>query len=51
MDLLQSVRRMNTYGTVVVRGAGGTAEPFSGVTQPLEFRRQVQQQIEISQKS
>jgi hypothetical protein len=34
------------YGTVVVRGTGGTAEPFTEVRYALEFRRQVQTQIE-----
>jgi uncharacterized membrane protein YdbT with pleckstrin-like domain len=38
--------RMLGYGTVVVRGTGGTPEPFRNVAHPLEFRRQVQQQIE-----
>jgi uncharacterized membrane protein YdbT with pleckstrin-like domain len=38
--------RMLGYGSVVVRGTGGTPEPFKTVSHPLEFRRQVQQQIE-----
>ena len=38
--------RMLGYGSVVVRGTGGTPEPFSTIAHPLEFRRQVQQQIE-----
>ncbi len=38
--------RMLGYGTVIVRGTGGTPEPFSCIAQPMEFRRQVQQQIE-----
>jgi len=42
--------RMLGYGTVVVRGTGGTPEPFDKVAHPLEFRRQVQQQIERSQE-
>ncbi len=42
--------RMLGYGTVVVRGTGGTPEPFSRVGHPLEFRRQVQQQVEISEQ-
>ena len=40
--------RMLGYGTVVVRGTGGTPEPFGNIANPLEFRRQVQQQIESS---
>jgi hypothetical protein len=34
------------YGSITVRGTGGTSEPFSHVANPLEFRRQVQRQIE-----
>ena len=37
--------RLTGYGTVVVRGTGGTCETFERVGQPLEFRRQVQEQI------
>lgn len=38
--------RMLGYGSVVVRGTGGTPEPFKNIAHPLEFRRQVQQQVE-----
>jgi hypothetical protein len=38
--------RMLGYGTIVVIGTGGTLEPFHKVAHPLEFRSQVQQQIE-----
>ncbi len=38
--------RMLGYGTIVVIGTGGTPEPFHEVAHPLEFRSQVQQQIE-----
>jgi uncharacterized membrane protein YdbT with pleckstrin-like domain len=38
--------RMMGYGSITVRGTGGTHEPFSYVADPLEFRRQVQHQIE-----
>jgi hypothetical protein len=38
--------RILGYGTIVVIGTGGTPEPFHKVTYPLEFRSQVQQQIE-----
>jgi uncharacterized membrane protein YdbT with pleckstrin-like domain len=41
--------RMLGYGTVVVRGTGGTPESFAMIAHPLEFRTNVQQQIEISQ--
>jgi uncharacterized membrane protein YdbT with pleckstrin-like domain len=39
------------YGTIVVRGTGGTAEPFTTVRHALEFRRQVQEQIDRSQSA
>jgi uncharacterized membrane protein YdbT with pleckstrin-like domain len=38
--------RMLGYGTIVVIGTGGTPEPFHKVAHTLEFRSQVQQQIE-----
>jgi hypothetical protein len=38
--------RMLGYGAIVVIGTGGTSEPFHKVAHPLEFRSQVQQQIE-----
>jgi hypothetical protein len=33
------------YGTIIVAGTGGTKEPFKMIAKPLDFRRQVQQQI------
>ena len=41
--------RMLGYGTVIVHGTGGTPEIFNMIAHPLEFRTQVQQQIEKSQ--
>jgi acyl-coenzyme A synthetase/AMP-(fatty) acid ligase len=41
-----AIGRMLGYGTIVVIGTGGTPEPFYKVAHPLEFRSQVQQQIE-----
>lgn len=38
--------RMLGYGTIVLIGTGRTPEPFHQVAHPLEFRSQVQQQIE-----
>lgn len=38
--------RMLGFGSITLRGTGGTNEPFSHVADPLEFRRQVQLQIE-----
>lgn len=37
--------RMLGYGTVVIRGTGGSWEPFERVGAPLEFRKQIQEQI------
>ena len=37
--------RMVGYGSVIVRGTGGTPEAFVKISNPQEFRRQVQQQI------
>lgn len=37
--------RLLGYGTVVVRGTGGTPESFDLVAHPLEFQKHVQQQI------
>ncbi len=39
--------RMLGYGSIALRGTGGTNEPFNHVADPLEFRRQVQHQIEV----
>ena len=38
--------RMLGYGAIVVIGTGGTTEPFNKIAHPLEFRSQVQHQIE-----
>lgn len=38
--------RIMGYGTVIVKGTSGTLEGFNSVPSPLEFRRQVQQQID-----
>jgi uncharacterized membrane protein YdbT with pleckstrin-like domain len=37
--------RIFGYGSVVVRGTGGTPESFMMIARPQEFRRSVQQQI------
>jgi uncharacterized membrane protein YdbT with pleckstrin-like domain len=37
--------RVLGYGTVIVRGTGGTPEVFPQIAHPLEFREQVQRQI------
>jgi uncharacterized membrane protein YdbT with pleckstrin-like domain len=38
--------RILGYGSIVVIGTGGTPEPFHKMAHPLQFRSQVQQQIE-----
>jgi uncharacterized membrane protein YdbT with pleckstrin-like domain len=37
--------RILGYGDIVIRGTGGSLEPFRRVSAPLEFRRQIQEQI------
>lgn len=37
--------RLLGYGSVIVRGTGGTPEPFLMIAHPQEFRRAVQEQI------
>jgi Bacterial PH domain len=37
--------RMLGYGTVIVRGTGGTPETFLMIAHPQEFRKNVQEQI------
>jgi membrane protein YdbS with pleckstrin-like domain len=38
--------RLFDYGTVVIEGTGGDAEPYLRIASPLAFRRAVQEQIE-----
>jgi Bacterial PH domain len=38
--------RVLGYGSITLIGTGGTSEPFQLMAKPLEFRNQVQQQIE-----
>jgi hypothetical protein len=37
--------RALNYGTINVRGTGGTLEPFHKIAHAQEFRRHVQEQI------
>jgi PH (Pleckstrin Homology) domain-containing protein len=37
--------RMVGYGTVIVRGTGGTPETFEKIAHPQDFRKRVQEQI------
>jgi uncharacterized membrane protein YdbT with pleckstrin-like domain len=39
------IGRIFGYGSIELRGTGGSLEPFENISQPLEFRRQIQQQI------
>lgn len=39
------LERMIGCGSVIVRGTGGTPEPFVKISHPQEFRRHVQEQI------
>jgi uncharacterized membrane protein YdbT with pleckstrin-like domain len=41
--------RIMNYGTITLRGVGGTPDPFPRIAHPLEFRRQVQQQLDALQ--
>lgn len=38
--------RLLDFGSITVRGTGGTPEPVATIAHPLEFRRQVQRQVE-----
>jgi hypothetical protein len=46
-----AIGRILGYGTVIVRGTGGTPEVFEKIYRPLEFREQVQRQIAGETKS
>jgi uncharacterized membrane protein YdbT with pleckstrin-like domain len=37
--------RIFNYGTITITGTGGTNEPFTNISHPLEFRRNVQAHI------
>jgi uncharacterized membrane protein YdbT with pleckstrin-like domain len=39
------IGRLLGYGSIVLRGTGGSTEPFQNIDRPLEFRRQIQEQI------
>ena len=47
VDVTENVTgRLLGFGRVVVRGTGGTPESFDRIADPLEFRRQVQSQVD-----
>src|SRR5205823_4005524 len=37
--------RILGFGTIVIRGTGGSLEPFHRVSSPLRFRNEIQEQI------
>ena len=43
--------RLLGYGVIIISGTGGSKEYFAGIRSPLEFRRQVQEQIVRLEKS
>jgi uncharacterized membrane protein YdbT with pleckstrin-like domain len=46
IDVEQSAfGRLFDYGTIGVRGVGGTEESFPGIASPLEFRKHVQEML------
>lgn len=58
LDKIEAVRvnqsilgRILNYGTIVIVGTGGTEDPFYSVPNPLEFRKRVQQQIDMYEHS
>lgn len=40
--------RIFNFGSIVIRGTGGTSNPFETIHDPFEFRKQVQEQVERS---
>jgi uncharacterized membrane protein YdbT with pleckstrin-like domain len=46
-----AIGRILGYGTVIVRGTGGTPEVFQKIQNPLKFREQVQSQIAGDRKA
>ena len=46
-----AIGRILGYGTVIVRGTGGTPEVFQRIQNPLKFREQVQSQIAGERKA
>lgn len=37
--------RLLRFGTIIVTGTGGTKENFKNISQPMEFRKQVQAKV------
>jgi len=43
--------RVLDYGSIIVSGTGGMNDPFHKITNPMKFRRKVQEQIEATEAS
>jgi uncharacterized membrane protein YdbT with pleckstrin-like domain len=41
--------RIFNYGTILIKGTGGTSNPFYKIEAPMEFRKKVQEQIASTQ--
>ena len=39
--------RLFNYGSIIIKGTGGTSNPFKQIDAPLEFRKKVQEQISL----
>ncbi len=37
--------RILDYGTIIIKGTGGTGNPFKNIANPMEFRKKVQELI------
>jgi uncharacterized membrane protein YdbT with pleckstrin-like domain len=42
--------RVLNYGTLIIRGTGGTAGKYNNISNPFEFRKKVQEQIDLRHK-
>ena len=43
--------RMFGYGSIIVSGTGGSKNPFHKISNPFEFRKRLQEQLEVLAKS
>ena len=44
-----AIGRILDFGTILIRGTGGGTGYFTTIRSPFEFRKKVQEQIEIAQ--
>ena len=42
-----TIGRILGYGTITIIGTGGTREPFRRIAHPLEFRKAVEEQLNL----